>query len=284
MARLPTPGSDDGTWGDILNSFLEVSHAADGSLNSGVVSDANVASNAAISKSKLASDVQTSLSSADTSVQSVNGKTPASGAITLGASDLGAGVTSGTMANRPTAASYTGWYFATDVNGGTMYHSDGSTWTQVNAGVTAASGQQLAYAQTTGLSFTVNTTGTTTTDVSASLQITVPSSSVPVLISAKIFGQLVTGTAAAGTNLYLRLYLTDSNNNMYDVDAINAYATGTSAGWLRSMYVSTVLPAPVTSTTFKLRANLSTLPSGLGSSGFGAGGVFPSAWIQAVAQ
>lgn len=32
MPRLPVPGSDDNTWGDILNEFLEVSHEADGTL------------------------------------------------------------------------------------------------------------------------------------------------------------------------------------------------------------------------------------------------------------
>lgn len=32
MARLPTPGSDDGTWGDLLNNFLEVEHNTDGTL------------------------------------------------------------------------------------------------------------------------------------------------------------------------------------------------------------------------------------------------------------
>lgn len=32
MARLPTPGGDSGQWGDILNSYLETAHAADGSL------------------------------------------------------------------------------------------------------------------------------------------------------------------------------------------------------------------------------------------------------------
>jgi len=32
MARLPNPGSDDGTWGDILNTFLQVAHNTDGSL------------------------------------------------------------------------------------------------------------------------------------------------------------------------------------------------------------------------------------------------------------
>ncbi len=32
MARLPIPGEDIGTWGDILNEFLEVAHNQDGSL------------------------------------------------------------------------------------------------------------------------------------------------------------------------------------------------------------------------------------------------------------
>ncbi|MBP7806960.1 hypothetical protein KA047_00495 [Candidatus Saccharibacteria bacterium] len=32
MARLPVPGSDDGTWGDVLNEFLEVAHETDGNL------------------------------------------------------------------------------------------------------------------------------------------------------------------------------------------------------------------------------------------------------------
>ncbi len=38
MSRLPTPGSDDNAWGDILNDFLLVSHNADGSLKSSAVS------------------------------------------------------------------------------------------------------------------------------------------------------------------------------------------------------------------------------------------------------
>lgn len=32
MARLPIPGSDDGTWGALLNEFLGVEHNADGTL------------------------------------------------------------------------------------------------------------------------------------------------------------------------------------------------------------------------------------------------------------
>lgn len=35
MVRLPTPGSDAGTWGDILNDFLTVEHESDGTLKTG---------------------------------------------------------------------------------------------------------------------------------------------------------------------------------------------------------------------------------------------------------
>ena len=56
MARLPTPGSDNGTWGTVLNDYLEVAHNGDGSLKS-------------IARTSLAGGVQASLALADTSVQ-----------------------------------------------------------------------------------------------------------------------------------------------------------------------------------------------------------------------
>ncbi len=34
MSRLPTPGQDNGTWGDVLNDFLSVEHNPDGTLKS----------------------------------------------------------------------------------------------------------------------------------------------------------------------------------------------------------------------------------------------------------
>ncbi len=40
MARLPTPGSDKGSWGDVLNTFLQVSHNSDGTLKSAQVKSA----------------------------------------------------------------------------------------------------------------------------------------------------------------------------------------------------------------------------------------------------
>ncbi|MEJ0073241.1 MAG: hypothetical protein WDN27_04150 [Candidatus Saccharibacteria bacterium] len=69
--RLPIPGSDNGTWGDILNGFLQVEHNADGTL-------------------KKASDIATALSKANSSVQTVNSKTPTNGAVNLTASDVSA--------------------------------------------------------------------------------------------------------------------------------------------------------------------------------------------------
>jgi hypothetical protein len=43
--RLPIPGADSGDWGDILNSFLEVSLASDGTLNPNVVGSPQIQSN-----------------------------------------------------------------------------------------------------------------------------------------------------------------------------------------------------------------------------------------------
>jgi len=40
MARLPTPGGDDGDWGTILNVFLEVSHDENGLLLTSAISSA----------------------------------------------------------------------------------------------------------------------------------------------------------------------------------------------------------------------------------------------------
>lgn len=45
MARLPVPGNDQGTWGDVLNDFLDVSHNADGTLKNSIVDKQNLAAN-----------------------------------------------------------------------------------------------------------------------------------------------------------------------------------------------------------------------------------------------
>lgn len=57
MARLPVTGSDDGTWGDILNSYLQVSLNSDGSLKDGIISLGKLAtSNSASSGQALTYD------------------------------------------------------------------------------------------------------------------------------------------------------------------------------------------------------------------------------------
>jgi hypothetical protein len=101
MSRLPISGSDNGTWGDILNDFLGQSHKADGTLKDGIITNskldsatqANISNkytkpSAGIPKADLETAVQTSLTTADSSVQSVNGKTPTSGAVAIATSDL----------------------------------------------------------------------------------------------------------------------------------------------------------------------------------------------------
>lgn len=48
MARLPQPGSDDGTWGAILNDFLSTSHASDGTLKPAAITDAGAADDSTV--------------------------------------------------------------------------------------------------------------------------------------------------------------------------------------------------------------------------------------------
>jgi predicted flap endonuclease-1-like 5' DNA nuclease len=48
MARLPVLGSDDGTWGQVLNDFLSVSHDGDGTLKNSAVTDAGAATDSTV--------------------------------------------------------------------------------------------------------------------------------------------------------------------------------------------------------------------------------------------
>lgn len=54
MARLPIPGSDDNTWGNILNTYLQVSLNSDGTLKTVPVSQGGTgATNAADARANL---------------------------------------------------------------------------------------------------------------------------------------------------------------------------------------------------------------------------------------
>lgn len=104
MVRLPTPGSDHGTWGEILNEFLLQSLKTDGTLQENVVTSNNIAPNSVtntalatnavnatiiadgtITESLLDPTLQSKINTPE-SVTSVAGKT---GDITLLKSDVG---------------------------------------------------------------------------------------------------------------------------------------------------------------------------------------------------
>lgn len=70
MARLPQPGGDNGTWGDVLNEYLSQVHKADGFLKDDAVTTSAIApdaitateiQNGSITEAQLSSGVQTKL-------------------------------------------------------------------------------------------------------------------------------------------------------------------------------------------------------------------------------
>lgn len=85
MSRLPTPGSDEGNWGEILNDFLLTTHTADGRIKTDAVSNTQI-QDGTVTKAKLGTSEQTSLDKADaalpasiassTYVKTVNGVGP----------------------------------------------------------------------------------------------------------------------------------------------------------------------------------------------------------------
>jgi len=90
MARLPVPGSDDGTWGAVLNEYLSQAHSGDGSLKPGSVTSGHLA-DGSVTSAKLDSDLQATLSKADSALQtapvtSVNAHT---GDVMVSKSDVG---------------------------------------------------------------------------------------------------------------------------------------------------------------------------------------------------
>jgi hypothetical protein len=60
MARLPTPGSDDGTWGQVLNDFLSVSHDSQGFIKSGAVDATSINAGSGSDGQVLTKDAATS--------------------------------------------------------------------------------------------------------------------------------------------------------------------------------------------------------------------------------
>ncbi len=67
MARLPVPGSDSGSWGDVLNDFLLTSHATSGALKNDSVGTSQLQANS-ITASQLQSSSVTTPALANNSV------------------------------------------------------------------------------------------------------------------------------------------------------------------------------------------------------------------------
>lgn len=103
MARLPQVGGDGGSWGQLLNEYLLVAHDSSGAIKAGSV-----------------------------------------GASQIDASSVAAAqLLRGTLASRPAAGvSSSLYYLATDVEGGTLFQSTGTTWVRVSAGVTHSAAHQ----------------------------------------------------------------------------------------------------------------------------------------------
>jgi len=70
MARLPIPGKDNGTWGDVLNEYLSQSHKADGTLKDNAVTS-NVLAPNSVSTSAIANNAVNASSIADGSITEV---------------------------------------------------------------------------------------------------------------------------------------------------------------------------------------------------------------------
>lgn len=105
MSRLPVPGSDNGTWGDVLNDFLSVEHNSDGSLKARTDNTFYQKPGTGIPSSDLTAAVQTSLGKANTALQPANNLSDLANAGTsrtnlgLGnAATKNTGTTSGTVA------------------------------------------------------------------------------------------------------------------------------------------------------------------------------------------
>lgn len=153
MPRLPEPGEDKGTWGDILNTFLSVEHNDDGTLkDSGTLASKEDALPSGSTGQYLRGDktFQT-LNKAAVGLSSVDDtadvdkpvSTDQATAIATKPTWLGEGL----HASRPAATAGAGLWLSTNIDGGTLYYSDDATWTQLSSGVLGAGGQELAYVE-----------------------------------------------------------------------------------------------------------------------------------------
>lgn len=73
MARLPEPGKDEGTWGDILNDYLSQSHTPGGAIKENTVTATQI-QDGSITEAQLHSNVQTKLNQTAPTWSTISGK------------------------------------------------------------------------------------------------------------------------------------------------------------------------------------------------------------------
>lgn len=99
MARLPEPGKDVGTWGIILNDFLNQSHNADGSIKDNIVTPAALVGNIPQTKiENLQTDLSSKVDKIDSKGLSTNDYTTAEKSKLEGIAERATNLTLGTTA------------------------------------------------------------------------------------------------------------------------------------------------------------------------------------------
>jgi hypothetical protein len=142
--RLPLPGQDDGTWGDILNAFLEVSHNSDGTLSTTAVanalptpiSTANLGTGTASTSNFLRGDGTWAVPSASAGATGASGPSGATGATGAMGIQGTQGYTGASGANGATGAAGSQGFTGASGTVGTS----GATGATGTAGSTGASG------------------------------------------------------------------------------------------------------------------------------------------------
>jgi len=70
MSRLPNPGSDEGTWGTVLNDFLSVAHSSDGNIAANAITASSI-QDGSITSAKLQDGSVTTAKLQDSAVTNV---------------------------------------------------------------------------------------------------------------------------------------------------------------------------------------------------------------------
>ena len=222
MARLPQPGGDSGNWGDILNDYLSQALKADGQLKDNAVTanvlapnsvtnaaladdsaNASIIADSSVALAKLSSTVQTSLSKADSALQSapVTKVNDMTGDVILTKSDIGLGsVDNVSDGDKPiSVATQTALDAKVSVVTGTnIVYARGSGGTDISVGFSSGTGASTIMYRTTGGVSSINTP-TAATHITNKQYVDAADALLAPLASPALTGTPTAPTATAGT-------------------------------------------------------------------------------------